>query len=269
MAVPNTKGDQLVVGNPGSFDVYDGILNEISAETVSFAVDGEVLPVPRRRVFGLIFHGENAAPTANVPPFATLTLWSGTRGMISDLQLRDNELTWQTTTGVSVAVPLSAVSDIDFGGKGIASLFDFERVRNEFALPFAANFKPEQLKLLQTFYESRTKVVREIVLDGTAYDRAVTLQGKASLEYHLPKQFAVLKAFIGVEDQFRPHAWANLQILADSQVLGTWELRGDAASQSIQLNLPQNCRLITIIAEPIQQSNIPAVLTIADPKLIE
>jgi hypothetical protein len=275
LAVPNSKGDHLIVGNPGAFDVYTGILNEVNAETVSFTVDGEVLPVPRRRVYGLVFHGEttgNAPATASptsTPPLATLTLWSGTRGMISDLRLNENKLTWQTTGGVSMTVPLDHVSEIDFGEKGIAYLLDFERVKNEFTLPVAPDVKPEQLKLLQTFYESRTKMSREVVLDGTAYDRAITLQGKASLEYHLPKSFAVLKAVIGVEDQFRPQALASLQILADSQILGTWELRGDAASQPISLNLPQNCRLITIIAEPVPQSNIPAVLTIADPKLFE
>ena len=268
LAVPNTKGDQLVIGNPGSFDVYAGILNEVTAETVSFTVEGESLPVPRRRVFGLVFHGENA-PAANAPPLATLSLWSGTQGSISDLTLRENELTWQTTTGVKITVPLHTVSEIDFGEKGISYLIGLERVRNEFTLPFTENIKPEQVKLLKTFFESRIQTSREIVLDGIAYDRAITLQGKTSLDYHLPKPFSALKAVIGVEDQFRPHAWANLQILADSQILGTWELCGDAASQSIHLNLPQNCRLITIITDSIPQSNVPAVLTIAAPKLIE
>jgi hypothetical protein len=108
-----------------------------------------------------------------------------------------------------------------------------------------------------------------MILDGIAYSRGVTLMGKTSLEYRLPKPFAVLKAVVGIEDQFRPYTSANLQILADSQVLGTWELRGDSASQRIQLSLPQNCRLITIVAEPVPQSNVPAILTIAEPKLFE
>jgi hypothetical protein len=95
------------------------------------------------------------------------------------------------------------------------------------------------------------------------------LLGRTSLEYHLPKPFAVLKGVIGIEDQFRPYASATLQILADSQVLGTWELRGDTAAQRIHLNLPQNCRVLTIIAEPLPQSGVPAVLTIADPKVVE
>lgn len=268
LAVPNAEGDRLVIGNPGSFDVYAGILNDASAETISFTVDGEVLPVPRRRVFGLVLHGE-ADPFASVPPLATLTLWTGTRGMISDIRLNDRELTWQTTTGLTVAVPLNMVSEIDFGEKGIAYLIDFERVRSEFSLPFASEIKPEQSRLFQAFFESRAKVSREVILDGVVYERGITLYGKTSLEYHLPQSFSALRGIIGIEDQFRPHASASLQILADSQVLGTWELRGDAASLPIHLNLPQNCRLITIIAEPLPQSGGSTVLTIADAKFSE
>jgi hypothetical protein len=273
LAVPNAEGDRLIVGNPGAFDVYTGILHDISADTLFFNVDGEVLPVPRRRIFGLVLHGApnaaySALPTA-VSPLATLTLWSGTQGIVSDLRLKNNELTWQTTAGLTVAIPLSMVNEIDFGEKRVAYLFDFERVRNELSFPFASSIPSEQGKLLQTFYESRTSVPREIVLDGVAYDRGITLFCKTLLEYRVPKPFSALKAVIGIEDQFCPFASATLQILADSQVLGTWELRGDTAPRRIHLNLPQNCRLITIIAEPSPQSNVPAVLTIADPKLFE
>ena len=273
LAIPDAGGDRLVVGNPGAFDVYAGILGEVSAETIFFSVDGEVLPVPRRRVFGLVLHGEAAPSVSAPPPLATLTLWTGTRGMISDIRLNGNvnggELTWHTTTGLVITVPLDMVSEIDFGDQGLVSLFDFERVRSEFSLPFGTGIRAEQLELLQVFLESRTQTPREVVLDGVVYDRGITLHGKTSLEYHLPKPFATLRAVIGIEDQFRPHASARLQILADSQVLGTWELRGDATSQRIDLNLPQNSRLITIIAEPLPQSVGSTVLTIADAKLIE
>ena len=268
LAIPNAGGDKLVVGNSGAFDVYAGVLSEISTETISFSVDGEVLPIPRRKVFGLVLHGE-AAPVADVPPLAALTLWTGTQGIISDLRLDENELTWQTTTGLSVTVPLDMVSDIDFGEKGVTYLANVERVRNEFSFPFASAIKPEPLRLLQTFYENRTKDSREVILDGVVYAQGLTLLGQTSLEYHLPKPFAELRAVIGIEDQFRPHASARLQILADSQILGTWELRGDAAFQRINLNLPQHCRLITIITEPLPQLGGATVLTIADAKLVE
>ena len=271
LAVPTTEGDRLIVGNPGSFDVYAGILQEINAETIFFSVDDEVLPVPRRKVFGLVLHGDSTPP-ADEFPLAVLTLWTGTRGMVSSLRLNENEneLTVQTTAGVTIAVPLYMVDEIDFGEqKGVVSLFDCERVRSEFSLPFVSGIELEQLPFLRQFYESRTNVSREIVLDGICSNRGMTLLGKTVLEYHLPKPFAVLKAVIGIEDQFRPQACASLQILANSQVLGTWELRGDTASQRIHLNLPQNCRLITLIAEPIPHSTVPAVLSIADPKLFE
>ena len=271
LTIPNVKGDRLVVGNPGSFDVYTGILNDISAETISFAIDGEILPIPRRKVFGIVLHGESSSSSADgLSLLGILKLWTGTKGMISDIRLAGNELTWQTTSGLIVVVPLEMVNEIDFCGKEISYLVDCELVRSEFSLPFESDIKPSQLKFLQTFYENRTKNSScEAILDGVVYGKSITLMGRTSLEYPLPKPFASLKAVIGIEDQFRPYAAATLQILADLQILGTWELRGDSASKQILLNLPKNCRLLTIITEPLPQSNVPAVLTIAEPKLFE
>jgi len=268
LAVPNAAGDRLIVGNPGAFDVYTGILGDISTETVAFTVDGDVLPVPRRRVYGLVLHN-TAAPVASTSPIGMLTLWTGTRALISDIELNAQELTWKTSTDITVTVPLEIVSEIDFGEKGATYLIDLERARSEFSVPFAADMRPEQLRLLQTFYESRTKTSREVLLDGVVYDRGLTLLGKTLLEYRLSKPFATFRAVVGIEDQFRPHAAARLQIFADSQILGTWELRGDAAAQRIEVNLPQNCRTLTITAEPLLLSVTSTVLTIADARLAE
>ena len=273
VAVPHADGDRLVIGSPGSFELYAGILGNVNAETVSFNVDGDILPIPRRRVYGIVFHGDIASATYPAP-LATLSLWSGTQVMISDIELTAGQygnsgLTLQTTSGLTITIPLDMVSEMNFGESGVAHLFDFERVRNEFSLPIALNMEAESLRLMQTFLESRTRVSREIVLDGIAYERGVTLKGQVSLEYLLPSPFASLSAVIGIEDQFRPHASATLQILADSQVLGVWELRGDAAARRIHVNLPQNSQRITIIAEPTPQSGVPAVVTITEPKLFE
>ena len=268
LAVPNTDGDRLIVGNPGAFDVYTGILGDVSAETVSFTVDGEVLPIPRRRVFGLVLHGKTTF-IPNEQPLAALMLWTGTRGMVSDFQLSESELTWQTTTGLTLTVPLDAVSEINFNESGIADLVDFEQMRSEFTLPFASAVQPEQLRMLQTFFESRAHTVREVILDGVAYERGMTLLGESSLEYRLPKPFSELRAVIGIEDQFRPHASASLQIFADSQILGTWELRGDAAAQRIVLNLPQQCRLIRIVVKSFPSLGGSTVLTIGNARLLE
>ena len=273
LAVPNTEGDRLVVGNPGAFDVYSGILGDVSAETISFTVDGDVLPVPRRRVYGLVLHSTatpaTPLPVTPGPPLGILTLWTGTRAMISDFRIDANELTWTTTTDITVTVPLEMVSELDFGEAGITYLIDLDRTRNEFSFPFASEIRPEQWRLLQTFFESRTKGPREVILDGTMYDRGMTLLGTTSLEYRLPKPFATFRGVVGIEDQYRPHAAARLQIFADSQILGTWEVRGDTASQRIDVNLPQNTRLLTMTTEPLPQSGASTILTIVDAKLAE
>ena|GEM_PF-3025156 len=268
----NTDGDRIVVGNPGSLDVYAGILGEVNDETVSFDINGEVLPVPRHRIFGLLLHDNIVSK--ETAPTAALTLWSGTRGMISDIRLENGDILWNTAPGLAVSVPLDSVSEIDFGEQGVVSLFDFERHRSEFSLPLGSidvqpDGKPEVRELLQQFYESRANVSREIILDGTAYCRGITLRGTTTLEYQIPRPYTALRAIIGIEDQYRPHASATLQILADSQELGRWELRGDAPSQRVVLDLPPQSRVITIMVTPLHQAGTPTIMTIVDANVLE
>jgi hypothetical protein len=199
-----------------------------------------------------------------------LSLWTGTQAAVSDFRLSGNELSIQTSSGLNAMIPLEMVEEINFGEKGVASLAGLELLRGESSLPFESNINPMQLPLLKTFYENRSKNVSSgAVMDGTKFEQSITLRGKTLLEYRLPKPFTSLRAVIGIEDQYRPYASGTLKVLADSQILGTWELRGDTASTRIDVNLPQSCRLLTIITESTQQSNIPTVLTIADLKLFE
>ena len=269
LAKLNADGDKLIVGNPGSFDVYSGILQEVSESTIFFAIDGEILPVPRQKVFGLVFHGETTEVAHGLPQ-ATLTLWTGTQAMFSDIHLVDSDLIWHTAVDLTMSAPLSLVREIIFGEKGVAYLTDFEQGQGGFSVPFVPKVTPALETLIQTFYESRSKVsAGEYILDGIAHRRAVTLRGETSLEYRLPKQFTSFKALVGIEDQYRPYAGGTLQIYADSQLLGFWEVRGDSAAQQIQLSIPQHCRTLMFRSKPITLSGVAAVLTIAEPRLLE
>ena len=277
LAKLNADGDKLIVGNPGSFDVYNGILQEVSESVIFFAVDGEILPVPKQKVFGLVFHGENVGEntgrTAEIPPDlpqATLTLWTGTQAMFSDIHLVDERLTWHTATGLTMSAPLMLMWEIVFSEKGTAYLTDFERTRSEFSISFVPEITPSLETFIQTFYESRSKASSgEYIVDGIAYRRAVTLRGETSLEYRLPRQFTSFKALVGIEDQYRPYVGGTLQIYADSQLLGFWEVRGDSAAQRIQLTIPPHCRTLVFRSVPASLPGTAAVLTIAEPKLFE
>ncbi|MDR0521572.1 MAG: hypothetical protein LBH00_06935 [Planctomycetaceae bacterium] len=262
------KGDRIVTGSPGKFDVYDGILEGITGETISFAVDGETLRIPNRKVYGIVLHGGKPAAAVRSP--AVLSLWAGTRVSAAEVQVKEEEVICKTPDGVQFSVPVDAVLEITFGEKKMVPLADLEFVCKEHSVPIVQQGGLLLSKTIEKFNILRSgNLQHRCLIDGTSYDSGMTLTGKTTLEFRIPKPFAALKGVIGVEDQFRPFTAADVQISADGQILGTWQIRGDKPLERFQLNLPPNCRSLFITAAPPAGSELPAVVTFGNLKLYE
>ncbi|MDR0337014.1 MAG: NPCBM/NEW2 domain-containing protein [Planctomycetaceae bacterium] len=131
-------GDRIVVGQLGSLDVYTGILAEVGKDTISFIVDGETLPVPRRKVFGLLFHSpqrsQNVADDVtkdtaktSLPLFGFLSLWNGTKLPLHSLTLDENDQwNWTTISGVSGTLLPEEIDALDIGRKNMFYLTDLK-----------------------------------------------------------------------------------------------------------------------------------------------
>ena len=142
------KGDRLVVGTAGSFDAHEGILNEISDETIRFAVDGDTLPIPRRKVFGIIFH-QPEPPKPN-RPLCRLVGWNGTSLVLNSLELRDllpeeggTVFVWKTLDGVEGELRMEDVAEIVFEATGVVSLSELTPSGIEQSLPFGWAKQPQ------------------------------------------------------------------------------------------------------------------------------
>ena len=162
----STKGDRLVVGTVGSLDAHEGILNEITDETIRFSVDGETLPVPRRKVFGLIFHQQERPKTER--PFARLVCWNGTFLALNSLKFAvpngafpegEETVAWTTLGGAEGRCRLEDVDEIVFETMGTVFLSELTPNHIEQTLPFVwekqnvVNSSP--LALFQRFQANR------------------------------------------------------------------------------------------------------------------
>lgn len=120
------RGDSLVVGKPGALDVYEGIVMEVGPETVTFQVDGETLPVPRRKVYGLLFHAIERSPATSTDVLGTLKLWNGTAVSLRSMRFEkeDDRLSWISVSNVSSGSFLNEIDEIDFDRQSTWFLFD-------------------------------------------------------------------------------------------------------------------------------------------------
>ena len=104
-----TSGDLLVVAREGIVDYHQGTVRDVTDKTVEFDLDGEVVPVPRTKVFGLIYH---AADQERAEPLCWITDAGGSRWAAQSLSLAGN-LQWTTVAGASASCPLDQVVQID------------------------------------------------------------------------------------------------------------------------------------------------------------
>ncbi|MDR3183141.1 MAG: NPCBM/NEW2 domain-containing protein [Planctomycetaceae bacterium] len=256
----SANGDQLVVGTPGTFDVYYGILKDITDETISFATDGETLPVPRKKVFGIILHRtKNEQPPQDKKPSpAALSFWNGTRLAVNSLELRDGKIHWKANAGLTGITPLYTVEALTFKQTNIVPLWEQTAVLK---LPNVFN----------VFDEVRRKQIPQPqigCLDGIFYPQCLLIPAPAELEYMLPANASEFRSLIGIDDRYRPYSAAELQITADTQILGTWTLRGDRESFQVKFDLPKDAKVLRLKVSALANFDIPSVITITEPKII-
>ncbi len=118
------SGDQIIVGQTGSLEIYTGILHEINANTVVFELDDEVMPIPRERVFGVILSQKSPLPAKHHSESVVLTLRNGTRLVLQDLtqngvQQNAGRLSWTTKSGLSGDSEWHAIQEMVFTAKEI------------------------------------------------------------------------------------------------------------------------------------------------------
>lgn len=165
LSASSDKGDRIIVGQPGSLDVYEGILSEVGEETVSFIIDGETLPVPRRKVFGLVFHAAAETQPNSSEVIGTLTLRDG--GLVRFVSLVMNEegrIRWTSRQGLEGTSDFEEIDVVDFSRNHSVFLVDLQPIRIEHSLLFDRTKKADQAEkqtpsdFLRNFRTNRIKL---------------------------------------------------------------------------------------------------------------
>lgn len=84
-----TTGDRLVISKDDTFDIYNGIVSEITRESVIFTIDNEKLPIKRNKIFGMILHSPNRDAIKQKTVYnGQITLWTGAQLMLDSFALK-------------------------------------------------------------------------------------------------------------------------------------------------------------------------------------
>jgi hypothetical protein len=240
-------GDVLVVRKGNSLDFHRGILREIGPAAVRFEVDGEVLPVKREKVFGVMVY---QAAARNLPePVCHVVEANGSTWVAQTVGLNGDEVQWTTPLGLNVKRPLGELAKIDFSQGKVVYLSDLKPESVEWT-PYIAAGKP--LASWSEFFRPRNdQSLRSgpLELGGKAYKKGLALHSRTTMVYRLPGRFHRFKAMAGIDDRFRPRGNVRLVIRGDDQVLVKLTVAGtDEQPQPIDVDLG-GARRLTILVD--------------------
>jgi hypothetical protein len=261
--------DALVVSKrEGSLDSLEGTAAGIDAETVRFLVDGEPVAVPRGKVFAVVF--ARTEPPAE-PPRATVRFADGSAVQFRALAFDGTNLAGELTGATRVAVALTDIESIDFGGENAAWLSALKPRQVE----FTPLFDDAAERSLFQFRADRNLEGRPLRLGGSAFRRGLWIHSKTRLVYRLGGDYRRLQAVAGIDDAVaqRGHGDVHATITArkaGDQTAVLWEADVRAADKPriLDLDVTDAIELEILVDFGGALNNIGDHFVLADAKLL-
>ncbi len=237
--------DVLVVNKGDSLDYLEGVLGDVSDETVQFDLDGDAIAVKRSKVAGLLYYhpadAEGAEAVCRVHGRGGLFL------VARDVSLVDGALHVVTPSGLQHDLPWSEVRHLDFSGGKVAYLSDLEPEIQRWTPYFEARQLPASAVRYYTPRRDQAFDGEPLRLAGQTYRRGLAIRSRTELVYRLPGKFSRFVAVAGIDDRMRPQGHVHLMIYADDRLLLDCEMGGSDEPVPVDLDLTGATRLRIVV----------------------
>jgi hypothetical protein len=246
-----------------ALDELDGTVLEVGPTTAKFDFSGDVIDVKREKIEGIVyFH-----PVKRELPAAACRVVDAGRSSWSarSIELMGDRLHLVSPAGVSVSMPLSQLSQIDFSSGNVKFLGELA----EEASLGDASFQPRNMtatfKQLKAPRKDHPFGGDALTIGGKKLSRGLALSGRTKLAYPVPEGMRWFRADAGLDDLAGPAANLTLIILGDSREIlrQTFSAEDDRRPRSIELELAGYSRL-TIVVEDGQGLDIADQLDLAN-----
>lgn len=230
-------GDLVIVRKSNALDFLAGIIRRVTAETVEFEVDGDLLPVKKAKLDGIVYH--HAAADQLPTSIARIATRDGGSLSASHVAINENALDITTPAGASMSWPLDELERIDFSQGKVFYLSDLEwDARRSTWEPYFG--RAEQVGPLTEFYRPRRNANfsgEPLRLDGQTFRRGLALRSRTELFFRLPEDFRRFVAVAGIDDSVGDAGHVQLRILGDGRTLFDAALSGSDPPVPLQLDI--------------------------------
>jgi len=202
-----------------SLNSLDGVLHDVTDETVEFEFGGKRIPVPRRKIEGIIYYHP---PGRELPsPICRVADADGSAWFVRSMGLEEDGLQIVCVSGVRTVIKLSNVAKFDFSAGNTIYLSDLEPRLVEVKPPLDFGAISSSKKIL---YEPRMDQLfdgRKLKIVGSekACEKGISLHSHSTLVFDLPEGAKRFFAKAGIDEAGGHAGRVELSISADRKSL--------------------------------------------------
>ena len=258
-------GDVIIIRRPGkALDELDGIVRDINADTVLFEFDGDKIPVLREKVFGIRYY---QATGKKLPPaLCQIQDTSGSRWLVQAASIKADQVEFQTVSGVSWRLPVSALINLDFSSGNLVYLSDLTATHVEWIPYLGTRLASSRLSKLYEPRQDRNFSGQPLQLGDQTYTKGLAIHSRTTLIYRLTDAHKSFQAVAGIDPAMRDNGNVELVIRGDDKELFRQSISGKDAPITINLDI-SGVRRLSILVDFGQQLDIADHLYLCDARI--
>ena len=277
----DSEKDLLIVAKRDAtgLDFLAGVVSTVGGEQIEFLLDGETIPVPAARVYGIVF-GKSAI-SADARPTAArrdVRLMS-TQGDIltaTALKMEADQLQITSGWGQTLKVPMDRLQKIDLSPGRIQYLSElaaideqFDGVDPENSLLAGLIDKEQQRLLFGPRRDTTIERQSKLRLRGREFDKGLCIHSRTEITWALDGRFSSLECLVGIDDEvaFNGAHAVLLKITGDGQVLFEKLVNTSDEPQSLKLPL-DGVSTLKVLVDFGDGDSVCDWLDLADAKLV-
>lgn len=228
------KRDFLVIKKKGDvvvLDFLEGIVLSVGDEEVKFLLAGDEIPVPRAKVFGVIYADRE---TETPKPLCEISLHHSGKLLASKLQWTGSEAKATLSAGGDVTIAATEIQNLDFSQGKIRFLSQMEPRETKYTPFFDVEFKYQRDKNLDG---------DPLRLGSKTYSRGLCIHSRTSLVYRINTDYRRLQAVVGIDHAVAMKGLGDVHLVISDRdkkkVLFEADVKGTDDPQVIDVDVSQ------------------------------
>lgn len=251
------KRDRLVILKGKTLDYLDGVVGAITDKHVNFLLDGDEIPVPLSRVYGVIFFRKPGGGTRGTAA-CQVALRNGDRFGLSSIMVEGATCRGTLSGGPGVSVPLEQIDRLDFAGSRIVYLSAITPRDVEHVPYFDVTWK---------YRRDRNLDGGPLAVGGQQFARGLAMHSKTRLVYTLAARHRRFQAWMGIDALVGRRGNVHVVISADGKTLLETDVKGTDKPQLVDLDITGR-RELQILVDFGGDLDIADHLDLAEARLI-